>query len=278
MTVSFLFNPWSAPYMRSFRRHDLCTVRSSWPVMVWIRASVCWARVNSDVYATSNCRPSFQIHVAPAAASFLPRMVSGTSAQPVKRFFSFQSLWPWRTKQILHDALSFQAAIVGAVDAARRRMALRSRGARGWTGESNAINTSFIIVAACERRNGNACALLRLIQRARGSQKMPQKQHQGVLARADPSRFQRLSLRLTHRGDRERWHPVVARAVGARELTARTRRCTRRCRCLRASRRAPWRPTRRRNQTDPRNVCRRRRSRGRACRRRRASGPGRSRR
>merc|ERR1719310_310840 len=73
--------------------------------------SVCWALLSSDVEATSNSKPSFQIHVAPAAASFLPNIVSGTSAQPVKRFFAFHSDWPCLTKQTLHVAASFQAIL-----------------------------------------------------------------------------------------------------------------------------------------------------------------------
>merc|ERR1719310_364639 len=73
--------------------------------------SVCWALLSSDVEATSNASPSFQIHVAPAAASFLPRMVKGTSAQPVKRFLAFHSLCPCLTKQTLHVAASFQAIL-----------------------------------------------------------------------------------------------------------------------------------------------------------------------
>ena len=111
MTVSFLLRPWSAPYMRSFNLQDLCTVKSFWPVMSMTSFSVCWARFNSLVYATSNANPSFQIHVAPAAASFFPNIVKGTSAQPVNKFLAFHSDWPCLTKQTLHVAASFQAIL-----------------------------------------------------------------------------------------------------------------------------------------------------------------------
>ena len=53
-----------------------------------------------------------RIHVAPAAASFFPNIVSGTSAQPVKRFLAFHSLCPCLTKQTLHVAASFQAILM----------------------------------------------------------------------------------------------------------------------------------------------------------------------
>ena len=61
-------------------------------------SSVCCARFSKLVYATSIVIPSRHIDVAPAAASFLPNVVSSTSAHPVKRLASFHTDCPCRRK------------------------------------------------------------------------------------------------------------------------------------------------------------------------------------
>ena len=110
--------------MRSFSRQDLCTVRSFWPVMSMTSFSVCWASSILRCRPRQILNPSFQIQVAPAAASFFPNIVSGTSAQPVKRFLAFHSLCPCLTKQTLHVAASFQAILVRAASCVRARREL----------------------------------------------------------------------------------------------------------------------------------------------------------
>merc|ERR1719310_1322339 len=118
--------------------------------------SVCWALLSSDVEATSNSKPSFQIHVAPAAASFLPRIVSGTSAQPVNRFLAFHSLCPCLTKQTLHVAASFQAI----------RMVLRRvacLGSLGWSAHAvvaRSTQRSAMLQLGSECRSAFAARLL----------------------------------------------------------------------------------------------------------------------
>jgi hypothetical protein len=48
-TVCFLSRPVSAPYIRSFSRHDWWTMTCSWPVIVRTMSSVCCARLRRDV-------------------------------------------------------------------------------------------------------------------------------------------------------------------------------------------------------------------------------------
>jgi hypothetical protein len=66
--------------------------------------------------------PSFQICVAPIAASFFPSVVSGTSAQPVKRLASFHADWPCLRKTIVACA-SFELATMRLLEAAALRRA-----------------------------------------------------------------------------------------------------------------------------------------------------------
>ncbi len=54
------------------------------------------ARRSSEVCTTSGSRPASAINSPPRWASASPVVDNGTSTQPVKRFFSFQSLCPWR--------------------------------------------------------------------------------------------------------------------------------------------------------------------------------------
>jgi hypothetical protein len=58
--------------------------------------SVLIARFNTDVNATSKVKPSSLSRRPAACASFIPRSLSGTSTQPVKRLSRFHWLWPWR--------------------------------------------------------------------------------------------------------------------------------------------------------------------------------------
>src|SRR5215217_42902 len=56
-----------------------------------------WARLSTDVKATSNFRPcAFSLRPA-ARASATPPSERSMSRQPVNRFFLFHSLSPWRT-------------------------------------------------------------------------------------------------------------------------------------------------------------------------------------
>jgi hypothetical protein len=50
------------------------------------------ARLSTDVYATSNCRPCSRQSAPALAASSMPSGLKGTSVQPVKRFSWFQTL------------------------------------------------------------------------------------------------------------------------------------------------------------------------------------------
>ena len=57
------------------------------------------ARRSSEVWTTSGSRPaSRQQPRRRVSASVRPLSDSGTSTQPVNRFFAFQSLSPWRSR------------------------------------------------------------------------------------------------------------------------------------------------------------------------------------
>src|SRR3569832_1031662 len=61
--------------------------------------SVCWARLSTDVKATSNLMP---LRSRPARwASSSPSLVMSTSTHPVKRFSRFHCDCPWRTRTSL---------------------------------------------------------------------------------------------------------------------------------------------------------------------------------
>src|SRR6202047_1821284 len=67
------------------------------PSSASMRSSVRRARLRTDVKATSKRRPC-ALSLRPAlSASVMPCSVRSGSFQPVKRFFRFHSLWPWRT-------------------------------------------------------------------------------------------------------------------------------------------------------------------------------------
>mmetsp|Transcript_45026 Transcript_45026/g.144906 ORF Transcript_45026/g.144906 Transcript_45026/m.144906 type:complete len:254 (+) Transcript_45026:478-1239(+) len=119
-TVSFLLRPVSPPYMRSFSRQLRCTVTSSCPVILSTISSVCCARLRSDVYATSMVCPSLHSAVAPCAASFFPSVVRPTSAQPVKRFASFHTDWPCRSRISVACVSAFSASRGDAARDGRR--------------------------------------------------------------------------------------------------------------------------------------------------------------
>src|SRR5262245_25189411 len=59
------------------------------------------ARVRTDVYATSNSKPSFLRSRPASRASSRPRSVRSTSVHPVKRFSLFHVLSPWRSSTSL---------------------------------------------------------------------------------------------------------------------------------------------------------------------------------
>ena len=78
--VSFLLRPVRPPYIRSLSRQHALTGTCSCPRMRSTMSRVCLARLSRELYATSRLMPSFQMSVAAFAASFLPRVVSSTSA------------------------------------------------------------------------------------------------------------------------------------------------------------------------------------------------------
>src|SRR3954471_13639529 len=55
------------------------------------------ARRCSEVWTTSGSRPDSRSSSPPRLASFSPLALRSTSTQPVKRFFAFHSLSPWRS-------------------------------------------------------------------------------------------------------------------------------------------------------------------------------------
>ena len=110
-------------------------------------SSVCCARFSRLVKATSTLMPSFHIAVAPAAASFLPSVVSSTSAQPVKRLASFHTDCPWRKKMIVACGSAMHTC-----DAAGRTADRVPSGAAGDSEYATAPSVSASIVAGCRCR------------------------------------------------------------------------------------------------------------------------------
>ncbi len=68
-----------------------------WPSVSRMMSLGLRARLSAEVKAMSNAMPRALSFSAPALASSRPSSVRSTSRQPVKRFFRFHSLWPWRT-------------------------------------------------------------------------------------------------------------------------------------------------------------------------------------
>ena len=56
------------------------------------------ARLSTEVNTMSGSRPAFLISAPADFASMRPRSDRSTSCQPVKRFSTFQTLWPCRTR------------------------------------------------------------------------------------------------------------------------------------------------------------------------------------
>src|SRR3954454_2573757 len=73
------------------------------------------ARRSTEVCSTSGSTPASAISEPPRAASVRPFSVSGTSTQPVKRFFAFHSLSPWRSRTRVYGALVMRVSLVAAV-------------------------------------------------------------------------------------------------------------------------------------------------------------------
>mmetsp|Transcript_100436 Transcript_100436/g.287455 ORF Transcript_100436/g.287455 Transcript_100436/m.287455 type:complete len:259 (-) Transcript_100436:1113-1889(-) len=154
-TVCFLSNPVSPPYMRSLRRQLALTGTSSWPVILRAISRVCCARVRSEVKATSTLRPSCHIWVAPMAASFLPRVVRGTSAQPVKRLASFHSDCPCLRKMRVVYGSSAALSTVrldARIGAAREKPRLGRKAAAGASSASARTRTRIVKVDEEEMR------------------------------------------------------------------------------------------------------------------------------
>ena len=106
-------------------------------------SSACWARLSKLVNATSTWMPSCHIAVAPVAASFLPRVVSSTSAQPVKRLASLQTDWPWTEEDHRVLLLLHEKHIVADAD--------------GWVAGGRQ-STAHLVRGRCAKQHHCSCA------------------------------------------------------------------------------------------------------------------------
>src|SRR5579883_3445692 len=84
------------------------------------------ARRSTEVCTTSGSRPRSASSLPPRIASSSPWAVRSTSTQPVKRFFAFHALSPWRSSTRRYESAMGRAYRVGL-----RRLCGRSSGETG---------------------------------------------------------------------------------------------------------------------------------------------------